>query len=411
MKSRTITLLFLLCFMMTFLHTMPSKAASPWSMFMHDARHTGRSEYIVPDKIGQLWRTEFDGPEVTGISLSADGSTIYAGSTDHYIYALNASDGSVRWKYLAEHEIVGTPAVNQNGNIYVGSKDDYLHCLLSDGTLSWKKQLDSDAQGSPVISLQNVVFICTLNNLYAFDLDGTLLWVYDQGTSDSPSINDDGVTYIGNGKGLHAVDSSGVLKWVYDDFNILQFGVNSPSVGDGGELYITAGDSQGEEYLVALNGEGTVLWTYTLPDQGGHTAIGSNGTIYVGCEDYYLYAINPDGTLKWRYLMSTTMGGSFYAIDANNNILSVEAWAGNHLTALNSEGNLKWSALTGYSFGSLPIIGINGVVYIGEYAAVTAIYEGDQTELQVVHNPDPENNINNDGGNDSGCFIDILNYK
>jgi len=397
--------------MMSLLHTLPCKAAPPWSMFMNDARHTGRSEYIVPDKIGQLWRVDNIGPDVTGISLSNDGTTIYVGSTDHDIFALNTFDGSVRWKYLVEHEIVGTPAVDQNGNIYVGSKDDYLYCLLPNGTLNWKKQLDSDAQGSPVISLQNVIVICTLNSLYTFDLDGTLLWMYDQGTSKTPSINNDGVIYIGNSKGLHAVDSSGVLKWVYNDFDILQFGVGSPSVSDGGELYITAGDSQGDEYLIALNGEGTVLWTYTLPDNGGNTAIGSNGTIYVGCDDYYLYAINPDGTLKWRYLTSTTMDHSHYAIDANNTILSVEAWASGHLIALDSDGNFKWSVIPGYEFSiRTPIIGNNGVVYVAEKSGVAAIFKGDKTELQVRQNTDYENNSNDGGNDDDGCFIDSLKY-
>jgi outer membrane protein assembly factor BamB len=28
-------------------------------------------------------------------------------------------------------------------------------------------------------------------------------------------------------------------------------------------------------------------------------AVGSDGTVYVGSQDYYLYAINPGGTLKW----------------------------------------------------------------------------------------------------------------
>jgi outer membrane protein assembly factor BamB len=36
------------------------------------------------------------------------------------------------------------------------------------------------------------------------------------------------------------------------------------------------------------------------------SAIGIDGTVYVGSQDTYLYAINPDGTMKWKF-----KGGSF----------------------------------------------------------------------------------------------------
>jgi outer membrane protein assembly factor BamB len=49
----------------------------------------------------------------------------------------------------------------------------------------------------------------------------------------------------------------------------------------------------------ALAADGTLKWQFQT---GGlvysSPAIGDDGTIFVGSEDYYLYAVNPDGTLK-----------------------------------------------------------------------------------------------------------------
>ncbi len=81
-------ILFILCLMLATFHTSTSYAGSPWPQFMHDARHTGRSEYTIPDKINILWDNDFAIQEITGMSISVDGGTIYAGSKDHNVYAI-----------------------------------------------------------------------------------------------------------------------------------------------------------------------------------------------------------------------------------------------------------------------------------------------------------------------------------
>ena len=60
-----------------------------------------------------------------------------------------------------------------------------------------------------------------------------------------------------------------------------------------------------DEHQIAISEggeEGTLKWSFKT---GGMVrsspAIGSDGTIYVGSDDYKLYAINPDGTEKWSF--------------------------------------------------------------------------------------------------------------
>ncbi len=371
MRLMRIILLFVPWFMLTVFYTTPLNAESPWPMFGHDARHTGRSEYTIPDKIKILWNSDFALQEITGVSISVDGGTIYAGSKDHNVYAIDASDGSVLWQYLAEHEIVGTPAVDEDGNIYVGSKDDYLYCLNPDGTLKWKFKLISDVITSPVIAPLNIVIVPAIGRLYAI-FDGVSLWKDKFDLLDGlpystwyagPAIGSDDTIYHPGSSSLHAINPDGSSKWFLD---IGATGSSTPTIGDNGIIYIPGGHGTGSNAITAVNPDGTETWSFALQDMPylSNPATGPDGTIYIGCDDSYLYAINSDGTLKWRYLMNSSMNGSSFAIDANGNILTVSQFANAPLVALDSNGNLKWRVFPGYEFANqAPVIGIDGVVY------------------------------------------------
>ena len=424
MRLMGIILLFIICFMLTALHTTPLNAESPWPMFMHDARHTGRSEYTIPDKIGILWNSDFALQEITGVSISVDGGTIYAGSKDHNVYAIDAFDGSVLWQYLAEHEVSGTPAVDGNGNIYVGSKDDYLYCLNPNGTLKWKVQIESDVINSPVVSPLNVVIVPAVDRLYSFSFDGVSLWKDTFGVDGlpystwyaGPAISADGTIYLAGDAnpsgGFYAINSDGSLEWsLYID----GIGASAPTIGDNGTIYIPGGHGTGANGLTAVNPDGTQAWSFVLQDIPylSNPATGSDGTIYIGCDDSYLYAINSDGTLKWRYLMNSSMNGSSFAIDANDNILTISQSANAPLIALDSEGNLKWSVFPDHEFvNQMPVIGTDGVIYIANEEGIVAISNGDQIEIKVGESTDDDGGNGDDGGGGGGggCFIASAAY-
>lgn len=417
-------ILFILCLMLAIFHTSPSYAGSPWPQFMHDARHTGRSENIIPDKINILWNSDFAAQEITGLSISVDGGTIYAGSKDHNVYAINAADGSVTWQYLADHEIVGTPAVDQDGNIYAGSKDDHLYCLNPDGTLKWKFKLLSDAVGSPVIGALgplNVVIIAVVDRLYAI-LDGNSLWKDSVDLLDGrpykfwyagPTFGSDATIYSpGNsnaGAPFQAIDPDGEPKW---SLNIGSTGTSTPTVGDNGIIYVPSGHGTGSNALTAVNPDGTEAWSFPLQDMPylSNPATGPDGTIYIGCNDSYLYAIKIEGTLKWRYLMSSSMNGSSFAVDANGSILTVSQFGNAPLVALDSNGNLKWKVSPNYEFSSqTPIIGKDGVIFISHVKGIVAISNGEHIEIKVGQSPVDNGGSGSDGDDGIGCFISTLN--
>ena len=63
-------------------------------------------------------------------ALSADGSTVYVGSADAKVYALNALTGSVTWSYTTGGGVSSSPALSADGStVYVGSQDYKVYAL------------------------------------------------------------------------------------------------------------------------------------------------------------------------------------------------------------------------------------------------------------------------------------------
>jgi outer membrane protein assembly factor BamB len=54
--------------------------------------------------------------------------TVYVGSDDSNIYALNATTGKLTWSFTTGDEVISCPAV-VNGVVYVGSYDSYVYAI------------------------------------------------------------------------------------------------------------------------------------------------------------------------------------------------------------------------------------------------------------------------------------------
>lgn len=147
------------------------------------------------------WDLWLSSPAVT------DG-TVYFGSGDNNIYALDAATGALRWKFATGNVVHSSPAV-AGGVLYVGSWDSYLYALdTATGTLKWKFKTGEDPktgnqqgfQGSPAV-VDGVVYVgCRDAHVYAVDATtGKQLWKQPTQGSwivASPAVQD-GMVYAG----------------------------------------------------------------------------------------------------------------------------------------------------------------------------------------------------------------------
>jgi len=343
---------------------------SPWPMKCHDVHHTSQSPYSTADNpYIEKWRFYFnDWFEDTPV-IDSD-STIYAGLRWE-LYAIYPN-GTLKWKYQADGLILGsTPAIAVDGTIYVGSWDDYLHAINPDGTRKWAFYVYSTVYSSPAIAMDGTIYIGimgpgTKGRVIAINPNGTEKWHYD--TEDwivsDPAISDDGTVYIGSGDSyLYALYPNGTLRWRFKTGDW----VNShPSIADDGTIYFSSFDG----YLYALYPNGIIKWKFSNPGSAVNSvSIAEDGTLYLGGDR--LWAIYSNGTMKWNFGFSEDkyVSHSSPAISADGTIYVGVKRASHddgYIYAVNSDGTEKWHKYIARLWvQSSPSIAEDGTVYIG----------------------------------------------
>ena len=338
---------------------------SPWPMYCHDVRHTGRSPYSTAGNPGlEKWRFELSHEVNGGVAIDDDG-TIYFGSDG--VYAVNPN-GTLKWKYITHFKADGTPVLAEDGTIYFGTVHGGFdfYALYPDGTLKWALDIDS-VYSSPTIGEDGTIYFGCLNqNIYALNPNGTIKWLYPTKNVvySSPAIGLDGVIYCGSHDGnLYALyPNNGTLKWKYSTGDWVARG---PCVADDGTVYFGSWDG----YLYACYPNGTLKWK-TNVGVSTTPVIALDGTIYVGFN--YLSAIYPNnGSVKWRFDPGprTTIRGGNPCISNDGTIFfgtHIGETDGGELIALNSDGTERWRIMLATTWiWSAPAIGEDGTVYIG----------------------------------------------
>src|SRR3990170_3186583 len=168
-----------------------------WSMFHHDLTHTGNSQSTAPKTNQTLWRFNTGGP--VDSPVVSDG-VVYVGSLDNNVYALNASNGAVVWKYTTGANVL-SPAAVANGVVYVGSEDYNVYALnATTGAYIWSYKTGYFVDSAIAFS-NGVVYVASEDNkVYALNATtGAFLWSYTTGdwVVSSPAVAN-GIVYVGS---------------------------------------------------------------------------------------------------------------------------------------------------------------------------------------------------------------------
>lgn len=130
------------------------------------------------------WRYEITGGDTTSFAINpavSKNGIVYFLAGDQYqypnpriakLYAVNATDGRLKWKYQINDNCQNNgPAIDANGNIYFGSDDGTIYSLSSSGSLRWNliPQANDPFWGSsPAIGANGRIYIRSwLGFLYA----------------------------------------------------------------------------------------------------------------------------------------------------------------------------------------------------------------------------------------------------
>ena len=350
---------------------------SPWPMFGHDTHHTGRSLYGTEGKyLVEKWRFDLAGEFANSPIIDRNG-TIYISITypdyrsDVNLWAINPN-GTEKWRFnitgRIEHQ---SPAISEDGTIYVGDSEGYLYAINSNnGTLKWKTKLKKHIISSPAIADDGTIYLGADNKMCAVNSNGTIKWTYDTGEAirASPAIGDDGVVYVSSHDGYFYAfyPNSGILKWRVKIGNYIDC-YSSPAIDDNGIIYVGGGHK-----FFAIYQNGSIKWS-SNPESlfGSSPVIDYDGTVYTS--DYPVmgaggdvYAFYPDnGALKWKKSILYPEGN--FAISNSSNIfLCGEYTTRAKFFVLSPIDGITISYLpsfTGWLNGG-PVIGSDGTVYV-----------------------------------------------
>ena len=97
----------------------------------------GERRFTAPGIHGAIATHRADARSVRRVPLFSGGrwqASVYFGSGDHHVYAVDAGSGALRWKFETGNVVHASPAV-ADGVVYIGSWDRNLYALNADNRL------------------------------------------------------------------------------------------------------------------------------------------------------------------------------------------------------------------------------------------------------------------------------------
>jgi outer membrane protein assembly factor BamB len=235
--------------------------------------------------------------------------TVYIGSGDSCLYAVNAQSGKIKWKAKTDGIIRSTPCVDKE-IVFVGSFDGFIYAFdENSGKMIWKVNLAGKqyrhVQCSPVV--KKGILYCGGRNPFFYALDsktGNEIWKfsYDFSWVESSAIVNDGVVYVGSSdlNMIYAFDAkNGAVKW---SSKIENTSWSTPFYDDG-VIYIglasykaTANELAGGGILAVDASTGKTKWKIECgqtPFIGGivSSPLVEKNTLYYGSLDGNIYAV------------------------------------------------------------------------------------------------------------------------
>jgi outer membrane protein assembly factor BamB len=195
--------------------------------------------------------------------------SVYFGSGDGNVYAVDAGNGTLQWKYSTRDVVHASPAV-AGGIVYIGSWDSTLYALDAEsGQPKWSFKAGEDPvihnqvgfQSSAAVVDGTVYVGCRDAHVYALDaVTGRKKWDYPTSKSwviGTPAVRD-GMVYVGTSDSARfmALDAkTGRLRF---NFDAKAYMFSSPALA-GDLAYV--GDHNGRLYAVDAK-TGKLAWEF-----------------------------------------------------------------------------------------------------------------------------------------------------
>ncbi len=215
--------------------------------------------------------------------------TLFLGTADNFLLAVDATNGTELWRFEAEHSIWAQP-VYKDGVLYVVSLDKKLYALNAEtGALEWELAFGGSIANKPSVGA-DLLYLGTFDNkLHAVDVaTGAERWAVDTGgwAWSGPALAD-GVVYAADLEGnLYALDAeSGAEIWSKKETGLGEVQASPVVINE--MVIFAAADTSGDEEtrqgtLLALNAQdGSEIWRERTPARIFTTPVVANDALVV----------------------------------------------------------------------------------------------------------------------------------
>ena len=325
-------------------------SADQWSMFRGSAALTGVAGTTLPQPLALRW--SFQAKDGVGSSAAIADGTVYVGSMDGVLHAIDVATGKERWQYRAAGPIEeSSPAVSaglvfvgdtsgavhavdaQTGRgrwtfkteaeirsspnpvgdkVYIGSYDEHLYCLqAATGSLVWKFHTDGPVHGTPSFD-SGVIYISGCDEyLRAIEAGtGRQRFAVSLGSNAGASAAvENGFAYVGTmGNEVLGIDlTRRRVKWTYrHPTRSFPFYASAALAPD---RIVVGGRDKMVHCLLRANGR--AAWTFLTRARVESSPLIAGNRVFVGSNDGTLYELDlATGKKAWQFTAGAALAAS-----------------------------------------------------------------------------------------------------
>lgn len=288
-------------------------------------------------------------------------SVVYIGSYDTNMWALNAEDGKLLWKFPTGAGIASSPTFDSATKlVYFGSEDHIFYALdAQSGRLSWTYHTKGKIRSSPRVAHNHVFFGSDDGFMYALAANnGRFLWQFEAAIPirTRPFVTNEVIIFGADDGSVYGLELSGKRKWVYR----AKRGINSSPVVEPTQNICFVGSFDGYMYALDAN-SGYTLWRFRTNGPVVSTPAMTADTVFFGSADGIVYAVNIDsGKERWQYPVGKPVIGS---PTVDGNMIYVGGTDNNFYCLDIKNGKLLWKYQTAGQITSTPAVSENIVVF------------------------------------------------
>jgi serine/threonine protein kinase len=311
-------------------NTVPSAPSSDTNFFA-DMDSSNKAGSLQPR---WKFRTE---DEIRGTPV-ANKDTVYVGSYDTNIYAINITDGAFIWKFPTRGGIATSPTIDVGSRLVLfGSEDKSFYAVdMRTGRISWSYATQDRIRSSARIAtdVDAVFFGSDDGNLYALGVpNGRFLWKFNMGDAirNRPYINNETIIAGCESGEMFALGMDGKRKWSFRSKRPI---TSSPTI-DANEGICYIGGTDGFLYALDAN-NGFSSWRFRTNGPIISTPAIHGDLVFVGSVDGFLYAVNAQtGKEKWKFnaqkaiiASPTVYNGALYLGGTDENFYCIDLATG-----------------------------------------------------------------------------------